>query len=169
MTQLAPPIVQVDFLVAHFPLERFGTCTCKAHIYHPRGGGSWNSGEWERAWATHLVAEMAKAKPSYQTFEQFLNGEGRRATPAGYRAWRESGDGYKAFATLERLAVEQFHGTNGARKRISINALVEKVRDIWKIHINNTYRAWIADELIRRHPDMASVIVRRKRVKVGPV
>ncbi len=39
----------------HFPLERFGTCSCGEHIKHLRGGGTFYYGEWEKSWAEHFA------------------------------------------------------------------------------------------------------------------
>ncbi len=54
----------------HFPLERFGTCSCGEHMKHPRGGGTFYSGEWEKSWAEHFAdAERPALSPTEAQIE----------------------------------------------------------------------------------------------------
>lgn len=92
---------------------------------------------------------------------------GPRAMPAaantlqGYWRWRESEDGRTVWRAIERWALEQYPG------RISAKALVERARNEMRREVNNTYTAWIGDDLVRRHPHLLDAIERRARKKVA--
>jgi hypothetical protein len=86
----------------------------------------------------------------------------RANSHAAYAAWRETGDGLKVWLAVEQRALDLYGA--GAR-RISTKALVELARASLKLEINNTYTAWLADDLIRKHPQLRDVIERRARRK----
>lgn len=80
----------------------------------------------------------------------------------GYLAWRGTPDGEAFWREMQNRALRAFHG--GAQ-RISVNGLHDEVRRDLKIGSNNTWRPWLADDLVRRYPDLLAVIERRKRRK----
>lgn len=77
-----------------------------------------------------------------------------------YWAWRRTEDGLVAWGGIQRTVLGLV--ASGA-SRISINAVVEQVRSNTGLRINNTWRAYIADELIERYPTLKPLIERRKR------
>jgi len=89
--------------------------------------------------------------------------DARANSGAAYGAWRETRDGLRVWLFLLGRAKAALFG--GA-KRISVNKLVEEARVELKLEVNNTYRAWIADDLVRAEPGFAHVIERRARRKV---
>jgi len=82
-----------------------------------------------------------------------------------YLAWRATQDGTLVLRWLLDRARERLAA---GRRRISVNALVEAARVALGVPINNTYRAWLADELVMRDPGLLGVIERRRRAKPGP-
>ncbi len=80
-------------------------------------------------------------------------------TRAAYFAWRTSVDGRTAWEAIQRLALQQ----SALHSRLSVNALVEAVRATYRVEINNTYRAWLADDLVTRYPTLVEKIERRVR------
>lgn len=74
-------------------------------------------------------------------------------------AWMEEHP--EAMRLLESLALQ----SAGAGRPFGIGALTERVRWFFKVEkgdeafkINNNYRAYIARELVRRHPDLEGLI-----------
>ena len=86
--------------------------------------------------------------------------DARANTGAAYGAWRNTGDGLRVWQFLLTRAKQLWH--QGA-KRVSVNALVEAARQELKLDVNNTYRAWLADDLVRAEPGLDRVIERRVR------
>lgn len=85
--------------------------------------------------------------------------EGRRAA---YLQWRKSLDGASAWAWITDRARGLL--ASGST-RISAKALVEDCRAALKVEINNTWTAWIADDLVAAHPALLEVVERRRRRK----
>ena len=78
-----------------------------------------------------------------------------------YVRWRtETPEGRQAFSYIAGAALV---AAERGDKRISVNRLVEEARARLHVEINNTARAWLADDLIARHPHLADVVERRKR------
>lgn len=88
--------------------------------------------------------------------------DARANTGAAYGAWRATADGLKVWLFLLGRARAAF--ASGAT-RISVNKLVEEARVELKLDVNNTYRAWLADDLVRAEPGLGAVIERRARRK----
>lgn len=84
----------------------------------------------------------------------------RQNTPGAYIAWRNSGEGMRAWDAIRDAALRE--ARDGAT-RISVNRLVEEVRRLLKVEVNNTFRAWIADDLVLLYPRLRDVIERRRR------
>ena len=77
-----------------------------------------------------------------------------------YDRWRQTLDGIRVYSLIERRALALVeHGAT----RISVNALAESVRLKFHLEVNNTYRAYIADDLVEAHPKLVECIERRKR------
>jgi len=85
---------------------------------------------------------------------------------AAYLAWSKTSEGISAYLWIQARALEQL--ANGA-KRISINALVERYRAAFHHKINNTWRAWLADDLVANDPRFLPLIERRRRRKAKVV
>ena len=83
-------------------------------------------------------------------------------TYEAYRQWVVTVEGQVAFDWIERMAVEQLAA--GA-DRVSPRTLVARARDHLHARINDHFTAWIADDLVIRHPHLLDVIERRKRRK----
>jgi hypothetical protein len=81
---------------------------------------------------------------------------------AAYVEWRGSLRGATAWRWLQDRALGLLR--SGVR-RISVNALVEEGRRGLGVAINNTWRAWIADDLVRWDPRLLNLIERRRRRK----
>lgn len=81
---------------------------------------------------------------------------------AGYDEWRRSEEGSGGYDHLLTWA-DQLRADG--RPRISVNALCERLRLERGMHVNNTWRAWIADDLIAVRPALAGLIERRRRRK----
>lgn len=78
-----------------------------------------------------------------------------------YVRWRtETPEGRRAFSYVAGAALV---AAERGDKRISVNRLVEQARAALLVEIDNTARAWIADDLIARHPHLKDLIERRKR------
>ncbi len=80
-----------------------------------------------------------------------------------YLAWRLTDEGLEAWALIVYWALQVYE--YGSR-RISVNRLVERVRDEQQIKVNNSWRAQISDDLIRAYPQLEPLIERRKRTKL---
>lgn len=79
----------------------------------------------------------------------------------GYELWKATEEGRRAFAYIERAALDQ---AARGEARVSPRTLVAQVRERLKLEVNDHYSAWIADDLVARHPAaLLSVIERRKR------
>lgn len=86
-------------------------------------------------------------------------------TLQAYREWRLTVDGALVWNHVEALALYYWHE---GETRISVNSLVEEVRRNTKRQVNNTYRAWIADDLVAAYPkELSGVVERRRRRKHG--
>ena len=81
---------------------------------------------------------------------------------SAYREWRETEDGALAWRHLVDGARQQ---AADLVSRISVYGLSEEARHILKIEINNTFRPWIADDLVEQYPELLPLIERRKRKK----
>lgn len=81
-----------------------------------------------------------------------------------YWHWRRGPEGRRAWAQIESAALSIVSG-RGERARISTKSLVEYARGSLHLHINNSYTAYIADELIERFPFLKGSIERRRRHK----
>jgi len=79
-----------------------------------------------------------------------------------YVAWRVTREGMRTYSLIQARALTLL---SEGERRVSVNALAEEVRRR-KRKVNNTYRAWIADDLVREHPELLAVIERRERRKV---
>jgi hypothetical protein len=79
-----------------------------------------------------------------------------------YCEWRETEEGKKVW---EFVVAEALLLARAGEKRISVNALCEQARHKLKALVNNTYRAWIADDLVVQYPELLPVIERRRRTK----
>jgi hypothetical protein len=88
--------------------------------------------------------------------------EARANTGAAYGAWRATQDGLRVWRLLVARAQAALRA--GA-KRISVNALVEAARQELKLEVNNTWRSWLADDLVGVDPALDAVIERRARRK----
>ena len=78
-----------------------------------------------------------------------------------YVRWRtETPEGRQAFSYIAGAALV---AAERGDKRISVNRLVEQARAALLVEIDNTARAWISDDLVARHPHLATLIERRKR------
>ena len=83
----------------------------------------------------------------------------------GYVWWKTSTvEGRRAFGYIEQCALV---AAEKGQARISVNRLVEEVRVHLQLEVNNTYRAWIADDLVMRHPHLTDLIERRRRRKAA--
>lgn len=81
---------------------------------------------------------------------------------AAYLEWRQTRDGACAWVWIKGQASRL--GAMDAT-RISVKGLVEQCRAELKVEINNTYTAWIADDLVRWDPRLLNLIERRRRRK----
>jgi hypothetical protein len=83
-------------------------------------------------------------------------------TLEGYQAWRATGEGQRAFDYMERMALEAFQD---GERRIGAKGLLEACRFGLRprVKLNSTHTAYIADELVAKHPVLADKIERRKR------
>lgn len=86
-------------------------------------------------------------------------------TPAAYRAWRATADGDEAWGWILGRAREALAT---GRDRLSAKALVEGCRARLKVEINNTWTAWIADDLVTAEPGLLAIVERRRRRKARP-
>jgi hypothetical protein len=77
-----------------------------------------------------------------------------------YREWRATELGTDFFRAVERAALDQ--RDNGAT-RIEVNLLWAAVRSARHQRANNSWRAFVADELCALHPELGQLIERRKR------
>ena len=82
------------------------------------------------------------------------------ATWEAYCGWRETAEGLRVWLDIEEQALAAFLA--GAR-RIGVKALVESARSRLRVEINNTYTAWLADDLVGLHPELLPLIERRVR------
>lgn len=83
-------------------------------------------------------------------------------TREAYWAWRKTEDGKKAWAGIRDMALGSL---KAGESRISAKSLVELERGAEAIEINNTYTAYVADELVERYPALLPLIERRRRKK----
>jgi hypothetical protein len=81
---------------------------------------------------------------------------------ASYLEWRETIRGADAWAWLRNRARSLLLT---GEQRISTKGLVEDCRAALKVEINNTYTAWLADDLVRWDPRLLNLIERRRRRK----
>jgi hypothetical protein len=86
--------------------------------------------------------------------------------PEKYIAWRETYEGQSALSLMGQIALQDVAA--GAR-RVSINYLSDRLRARSHIRHCNTWRPWMADDLIHRHPVLADFIQRKVRSTTGPV
>lgn len=82
---------------------------------------------------------------------------------AAYVEWRQSREGACAWVSIKDRVRELL--LHKAEPRISVKGLVEQCRAEMTVKINNTYTAWIADDLVRWDPRLLNLIERRKRRK----
>ena len=80
-----------------------------------------------------------------------------------YLAWRLTAEGAGAWTSIVTWAVLE---CEVGLPRISVNRLVERVREEQQTKVNNSWRAEIADDLIRAYPQLEPLIERRKRTKL---
>lgn len=85
-----------------------------------------------------------------------------------YLAWRDTPDGrvtwcYMCVNSGQSMRDQVAAGVK--RPRVSISLLTERVRDIYHISIRNTFRAWLADDLIEFNPSLLGVLRRTARTK----
>jgi hypothetical protein len=82
--------------------------------------------------------------------------------PTVYRAWRGS---YGGRLVWDYVLAQAQQLLRTGELRVSVNALVEQARAKFHVDVNNTYRAWLADDLVREEPRLVNVIERRQRKK----
>jgi len=80
-----------------------------------------------------------------------------------YLEWRGTRDGSCVWAYLKARVRELL--LHKPDPRISVKGLVEACRAELKVEINNTYTAWLADDLVRWDPRLLNLIERRRRRK----
>lgn len=82
--------------------------------------------------------------------------------PRDYRAewdrWREANPKPWAFIRAQAAAM-----LAAEVKRVSVNALFERVREVYAVSINHDWRAICADDLIAQEPKLGAMIERRRR------
>jgi hypothetical protein len=98
--------------------------------------------------------------PPPPTGPQTPDNSARAGSRDAYMAWRYTADGLRVWLfVLERARAMLRSGA----KRISTKALVETARGELKLKINNTYTAYLADDLLTVDPAFEKVIERRQR------
>lgn len=105
------------------------------------------------------------------TFDQYSPGPADWS--ARYRLWRGTDAGDKTFRLFERFALE----AAATGRPFGIGLIAERVRweafvattDQNDYKVNNNYRAYIARDLIRRHPHLGELISTRvtRKEKTG--
>ena len=85
--------------------------------------------------------------------------------PEKFIAFMESDNG-KTF--MARAAGAALAALRQGDARFSVLGYIHTYRAIHSERVNNTFAPWVADELVRRHPDLVDLIERRKRRKEGP-
>lgn len=76
-----------------------------------------------------------------------------------YEAWKAS-EGIEVYAFIEAEALRRLAA---GERRISVNAMHELARARFKWELNNSFRPYIADDLVTDHPELLAVIERRRR------
>lgn len=84
-----------------------------------------------------------------------------------YLEWRQTVEGKRAWVYMVQECRKLLDEARlvGQELRISTKWLAEQVRRIYKIHVNNSYTGWLADDLVEFNPSLLDVIERRKRRK----
>lgn len=97
--------------------------------------------------------------PAPPTGPQTPGNSARAGSRDAYVTWRHTAGTRAWLFILDRASCLLRSGA----KRISTKALVETARGELKLEINNTYTAYIADDLLRVEPAFEKVIERRRR------
>lgn len=83
------------------------------------------------------------------------------STPsAKWTRWIATDQGRALFAEIEARALASWHRGDA---RIEVNRIVADIRAERRVSLDNSLRAPIADELVRRWPSLATLIERRRR------
>ena len=64
---------------------------------------------------------------------------------------------------MDRVTVAAQEAVMRGDKRFSVLGYIHAYRVLYRVRINNTYAPWVADELVREHPELLEIIERRKR------
>lgn len=84
----------------------------------------------------------------------------QRPLATRYAEWRATADGKDVFARVEQMAL---YAQRTGEQRIEINLLFAQVRRERKRAADNSFRAYLARELIAKHPQLVGVIRVKKR------
>jgi len=77
--------------------------------------------------------------------------DGRKSVEVRYLEWRFTEDGREVAHQVEQLALT---AAAAGHKRISVNLLFEQLRQVRRIPIDNSFRAFLAREIRDRHPEL---------------
>ena len=100
--------------------------------------------------------------PTGPEAEEFTHEDGM---PERYVAWRETEEGERC---LRWMAHSAYQLINDGAKRVSVNYLSDLVRVELKIRHCNTWRPWMATDVVKRWPDLLPYIQRKKRKSPEP-
>lgn len=100
--------------------------------------------------------------PTGPEAEEFAPEEGQ---PGAYIEWRNSEVGRKSLQWMARLALER---KQAGAVRVSINWLSDELRTRRLVRHCNTWRPWMATDLISMFPTLVAVIQRKSRAKPEP-
>lgn len=83
-----------------------------------------------------------------------------------FAAFIETG---KGAAFMSRVASAALSGLSRGDRRFSVFSYIGQYRALHKVRITNNFAPLVADELVRRHPQLLDIIERRARKKAGAV
>lgn len=75
----------------------------------------------------------------------------RKSLADRFAAWRATTDGHEVAAAVATIALDLAAAGAG---RIALNALFEQLRAARKKSLNNSYRSFLARELVDRYPQL---------------